>query len=450
MCDRELTLRLRRLRREEPAVVPRDDAVLGPEGLDRGHPRVEAAAETVREDEGLVAGAEHLVGDARSVLGDDASLLDGSPPSVAAARSLPAAGDRSCVVLASRGRIVPLGGEPRRMRPMLRSSHLGRLLVVVSVVLGTAGTALAQEECPLGSTQKSEGGQHLVRADRLRSGYELPDRVGVSPGRALRGDRRARAGARGEERRRAEAPRSPALRRRQVVPPEDDVLGQGPVHHACTGRQGGAHGGGGHGRCGEPRRPRRPSRRRPADATCPAPPAVSPSVQRSRCSVCSRSERVDDALPRRARFARLESRPFREGSSRRRGRHRTSESRRRPSDRTRTTRARGRRTCRPQQCTRCPEEARSRSRRHTRWPRSCAAPRSRRDRSRAEAATSSGQSAGVVFTQSNPPVQPFAPLIGTILPSGQNPGAGGESTGHEMQHATPTPPPHETFEASAQ
>lgn len=42
---------------------------------------------------------------------------------------------------------------------MLRSSHLGRLLVVVSVVLGTTGTALAQEECPLGSTQKSEGGQ---------------------------------------------------------------------------------------------------------------------------------------------------------------------------------------------------------------------------------------------------------------------------------------------------
>lgn len=42
---------------------------------------------------------------------------------------------------------------------MLRSSQLGRLLVVVSVVLGTAGTALAQEECPLGSTQKSEGGQ---------------------------------------------------------------------------------------------------------------------------------------------------------------------------------------------------------------------------------------------------------------------------------------------------
>jgi len=42
---------------------------------------------------------------------------------------------------------------------MLRSSSLGRLLVVVSVVLGTAGTALAQEECPLGSTQKSESGQ---------------------------------------------------------------------------------------------------------------------------------------------------------------------------------------------------------------------------------------------------------------------------------------------------
>ena len=42
---------------------------------------------------------------------------------------------------------------------MIRSSHVGRLLVVASVVLGTAGPARAQEECPLGSTQKSESGQ---------------------------------------------------------------------------------------------------------------------------------------------------------------------------------------------------------------------------------------------------------------------------------------------------
>lgn len=42
---------------------------------------------------------------------------------------------------------------------MIRSCHVGRLLVVASVVLGTAGTARAQEECPLGSTQKSESGQ---------------------------------------------------------------------------------------------------------------------------------------------------------------------------------------------------------------------------------------------------------------------------------------------------
>lgn len=42
---------------------------------------------------------------------------------------------------------------------MIRYSQLGRLLVVASVVIGTAGTAGAQEECPLGSTQKSEGGQ---------------------------------------------------------------------------------------------------------------------------------------------------------------------------------------------------------------------------------------------------------------------------------------------------
>jgi len=42
---------------------------------------------------------------------------------------------------------------------MLRPSSLGPLLVVVSVVLGAAGSAHAQEECPLGSTQKSESGQ---------------------------------------------------------------------------------------------------------------------------------------------------------------------------------------------------------------------------------------------------------------------------------------------------
>ena len=42
---------------------------------------------------------------------------------------------------------------------MIRSSHVGRMVVVASVLLGTAGTARAQEECPLGSTPKSEGGQ---------------------------------------------------------------------------------------------------------------------------------------------------------------------------------------------------------------------------------------------------------------------------------------------------
>jgi MYXO-CTERM domain-containing protein len=43
---------------------------------------------------------------------------------------------------------------------MIRFSHVGRLLVVASVVvLGAAGNARAQEECPLGSTQKSESGQ---------------------------------------------------------------------------------------------------------------------------------------------------------------------------------------------------------------------------------------------------------------------------------------------------
>jgi MYXO-CTERM domain-containing protein len=44
---------------------------------------------------------------------------------------------------------------------MIRSSHVGRLLAVVSVtlgVIGTAGTARADDECPLGSTQKSESG----------------------------------------------------------------------------------------------------------------------------------------------------------------------------------------------------------------------------------------------------------------------------------------------------
>ncbi len=41
---------------------------------------------------------------------------------------------------------------------MIRYSHVGRLLVVVSVVIGTAGAARAQEECPLGSTSKSENG----------------------------------------------------------------------------------------------------------------------------------------------------------------------------------------------------------------------------------------------------------------------------------------------------
>ena len=52
-------------------------------------------------------------------------------------------------------------------------------------------------------------------------------------------------------------------------------------------------------------------------------------------------------------------------------------------------------------------------------------------------------------TQSKPPGQPFAPVRGTIFPPGQNPGAGGESTGQEMQQATPTPGPHDTLVASA-
>jgi MYXO-CTERM domain-containing protein len=44
---------------------------------------------------------------------------------------------------------------------MIRYPSVGRLLVFVSVaagVFGTGGTARAQEECPLGSTQKSESG----------------------------------------------------------------------------------------------------------------------------------------------------------------------------------------------------------------------------------------------------------------------------------------------------
>ena len=51
--------------------------------------------------------------------------------------------------------------------------------------------------------------------------------------------------------------------------------------------------------------------------------------------------------------------------------------------------------------------------------------------------------------QSKPPGQPFAPARGTIVPPGQKLGEGGESTGQEMQQATPSPLPHDTFAASA-
>src|SRR5206468_3864498 len=75
MRDGEAALRLRRVRCEEPTVVPRDDAVVLPECLDGGNPRVETAAEAVREDHRLLAFAEDLVRDARSVGSDDPSLF---------------------------------------------------------------------------------------------------------------------------------------------------------------------------------------------------------------------------------------------------------------------------------------------------------------------------------------------------------------------------------------
>jgi len=55
------------------------------------------------------------------------------------------------------------------------------------------------------------------------------------------------------------------------------------------------------------------------------------------------------------------------------------------------------------------------------------------------------------------PLQPLSFVRGTIFPSGQKPGAGGEGAGQEMQprrnrqgrqHCTPMPAPHEYFEAS--
>ena len=69
----------------------------------------------------------------------------------------------------------------------------GAIAVVSAVAIGVSvsGVARADDECPLGSVQKIGERRDLVRAHGLRRRHAVPDRVALSAGAPVRGDRHA-------------------------------------------------------------------------------------------------------------------------------------------------------------------------------------------------------------------------------------------------------------------